>query len=86
VHATVGSRATFDFPQNSFVWEIKKIDSRPPKRATDIHDFFPSGGQINQLETSNKMLVFPLPSDAGGRRETGLKFGRGTGYAETQLP
>ena len=32
--ATRGSRATFDFPQNSFVWENKKIDSRPPKPQT----------------------------------------------------
>jgi hypothetical protein len=40
MHATTGSRATFDFPQNSFVWEIKKIDSRPPNRATILSDFF----------------------------------------------
>lgn len=30
-HATPASGATFDFPQNSFVWENKKIDSRPYK-------------------------------------------------------
>jgi hypothetical protein len=68
LHATVGSRATFDFPQNSFVWEIKKIDSRPPKRATDIHDFFRSGGQNNQLRELFKALVFSLFSDARGRQ------------------
>ncbi len=31
--ATRRSLATFDFPQNSFVWEIQKIDSRPPNHA-----------------------------------------------------
>jgi hypothetical protein len=30
-HARAGSWATFHFPQNSFVWENKKIDSRPSK-------------------------------------------------------
>lgn len=36
-HARPGSWATFYFPQNSFVWENKKIDSRPPKRKTKLH-------------------------------------------------
>src|SRR6478735_4755066 len=31
------SRANFDFPQNSFVWPILKIDSRPPGRRTVSH-------------------------------------------------
>lgn len=34
-HATRASRATFEFPQNSFVWENKKIDSRPYSRHTN---------------------------------------------------
>lgn len=33
------SRANFDFPQNSFVWRILKIDSRPPSRQTVPHWF-----------------------------------------------
>ncbi len=39
-HARTGSWATFDFPQNSFVWENKKIDSRPPNHKTVLHAFF----------------------------------------------
>jgi hypothetical protein len=35
--ATGRSWATFYFPQNSFVWENKKIDSLPYKRETNMH-------------------------------------------------
>ena len=38
-HAARGSRATFDFPQNSFVWQNKEIDSRPPHGQTILHAF-----------------------------------------------
>ena len=47
-HARPGSRATFDFPQNSFVWENKKIDSRPPNHKTVLHAFsLPGRGRLN---------------------------------------
>jgi hypothetical protein len=39
IHATRASGATFDFPQNSFVWENKKIDSRPHNGHTNVHAF-----------------------------------------------
>jgi hypothetical protein len=38
-HASPGSWAYFCFPQNSFVWENKKIDSRPPNHETVSHAF-----------------------------------------------
>ena len=38
--ARTASWATFYFPQNSFVWENKKIDSRPPNHKTILHAFF----------------------------------------------
>jgi hypothetical protein len=38
-HARPGSWATFYFPQNSFVWEILKMCSRPPNRKTISHRF-----------------------------------------------
>jgi len=42
-HAAGGSRATLDFPQNSFVWEIKKIDSRPARAQPDHHGIWGVG-------------------------------------------
>jgi hypothetical protein len=36
----LGSWPHSDFPQNSFVWEIGQIDSRPYKRETDLAFFF----------------------------------------------
>jgi hypothetical protein len=45
-HARPGSWATFYFPQNSFVWENKKIDSRPPNSKTISHAFPLTGGRL----------------------------------------
>lgn len=42
-HARPGSWANFFFPQNSFVWENKKIDSPPPNIKTILHAFFTCG-------------------------------------------
>src|SRR6478735_5531914 len=39
-HAISDSWAAKCFPQNSFVWEIKKIDSRPHKRNTNVQGLF----------------------------------------------
>jgi hypothetical protein len=39
IHATRASRANFDFPQNSFVWEKKKLDSRPYNGRANVHAF-----------------------------------------------
>jgi len=45
-HARPGSWATFYFPQNSFVWENKKIDSRPPNSKTISHAFPLTGRRL----------------------------------------
>jgi hypothetical protein len=68
LHATRASRATFDFPQNSFVWENKKIDSRPHNRDTKWHAFrdepiprrtaCPTRGQPPTLHTP----TYPVPT------------------------
>ena len=41
--ASGGSWATFYFPQNSFVWGNKKMDSRPHNRAADVRVFCGTG-------------------------------------------
>jgi hypothetical protein len=45
-HARPGSWATFYFPQNSFVRENKKIDSRPPNSKTISHAFPLTGRRL----------------------------------------
>ena len=48
-HARPGSWANFFFPQNSFVWENKKIDSQPPNHKTILHDFLTCGLRMCRL-------------------------------------
>jgi hypothetical protein len=72
-HARTGSWATFDFPQNSFVWENKKIDSRPPNHKTVLHAFFRTGSQINCLDPLSTLVVVSPPWGACGRLQVGLK-------------
>ena len=56
LHAIPASWATFDFPQNSFVWEIKKIDSRPYKKSAKMSDFFTTQAHMNLLNSSINMI------------------------------
>ncbi|WP_461117938.1 hypothetical protein, partial [Spirosoma jeollabukense] len=53
-HARPDSRATFYFPQNSSVWENKKIDSRPPDHKTVSHAHASTG-------RGRKLLTLYLP-------------------------
>ena len=69
-HARPGSRATFRVPQNSFVWENKKIDSRPPNGETILHAFLTMGAHMKRLDETSRMVLTRLSGDACGRQES----------------
>ena len=73
-HARTASWATFYFPQNSFVWESKKIDSRPYKSNTKTPDFLATRAQSMQLGETNRMVALIVVCDAAGRSYSGLKL------------
>jgi len=58
------SCATFDFPQNSFVWEKKIIDSRPPKQEIISFDSSATGVQMNRCVQRGRFILARPSTDA----------------------
>jgi hypothetical protein len=72
--ATGRSWSIFYFPQNSFVWENKRIDSRPYKSNTKTPDFLATRAQSMQLGETNRMVALIVVCDAAESRYSGLKL------------
>jgi hypothetical protein len=64
IPATPGSGATFYFPQNSFVWENKKIDSRPYNGHTSPHALLPQPPPTPKTATAGRApgAAYPVPT------------------------
>jgi hypothetical protein len=84
-HATRRSWATFYFPQNYFVWENKKIDSRPYNAGAHTHQA--AGSPPRTLaRTPAPYRVAGLPCTRRDQRHTFQTFPRDFRTVSSRLP